>query len=478
VQLFWPDIVRTRRSLTILREALRRLRLHSGQEGSVMIEVLAGMIILGIATAAVLQGLDGAQATGVKNKNRSVAATLAQQDIERIRATPVTSLANLNETRTVDVRGVDYTVVSRTDWVRDETGVVSCTSDETQAEYLKVTSTVSSPASLSSPVKETTLLTPGPGAFSATAGTAAVQLTDRTGAPITNVSVDLSGPSSLSSRTNELGCAIFGFVPAGSYVAEVDGWVRWSSDGSSTAEVEVHAGKTSLTHLELERAASLRANFRTPAGGAAAWTAMSVANAKLPGGASFFSSADPAIPIDADTTPVGSIDATGLFPFLDGYGVYAGTCRKNNPAFWKSNYFQTSGKGFVLLQPGDILRDVTVEMPTVRVTATRASAFLPRLVIRQTDTQCVLTMYDLPRATGTAATQWIYPAPPNPAPNPLPGLPLPFGNYNVCVDFVSSGTTRRRSTTVDLTGRTSADFTRAVTINLDSSLTNGACPTS
>jgi Tfp pilus assembly protein PilV len=445
-----------------------------------MIEVLAGMVVLGIATAAVLQGLDGAQATGLKNKNRSVAATLAQQDIERIRATPVTSLANLYETRTVDVRGVDYMVVSRTDWVRDETGMVSCTSDDTQAEYLKVTSTVSAPSSLSAPVRETTLLTPGPGAFSSTAGTAAVQLTDRNGAPITNVAVTLSGSVTQTNRTNDLGCAIFGFVPQGSYLAEVDGLVSWSGDGSSGAEVQVYAGKTSLTHLELERPASLRAHFRTPTNGAAAWTAITVANAKLPGGARLFAAEDPAIPIDADTTPVGSIDATGLFPFLDGYGVYAGTCRKNNPAFWKPSYFQTSGKGFVLLEPGDLLADVTVEMPTVRVTATRSTAFLPRLVVRQTDSQCVQTMYDVARATGTAATQWTYPAPPNPAPNPLPGLPLPFGNYSVCVDFDNDDRAnrtewRRRTVSVDLTGRTTADFTRAVTINLGSSTDSGQC---
>jgi Tfp pilus assembly protein PilV len=443
----------------------------------VLIEVLVGAVVLAITTTAVLEGLDGAQETGLKNKNRSVAAALAQQDVERIRATPVTALSNLNQTRTVDVRGVPYTVASRTEWVRDETGVVTCTNDQTEAEYMKVTSTVHSPASEDAPVREVTLLTPGPGAFSATAGTAAVQLTDRDGNPITNATVTLTGPSTLTSSTNDLGCAIFGFVPAGEYVAEIAGWVSWTSDGPGSAEVEVHAGKTSLTHLELERDASLRANFRTHINEPASWTAITVANAKLPGGTKFVAVEDPSIPIDADTTPVDSIDAEGLFPFLDGYGVYAGTCRKNNPAFWKSNYFQTSGKGFVVLEPGDILEEVTVEMPTVSVTVTRTSAFQPRLVIRQTDTQCQLTMYNLPRETGTAATTWIYPAPPTPVPSPLPGLPLPFGNYNICVDYISSGNTRRKSTNVDLTGRTLSDFTRAVTINLNSGTDSGACPT-
>jgi type II secretory pathway pseudopilin PulG len=447
-----------------------------------MIEVLAGIVVLGIATAAVLDGLDGAQETGLKNKNRSVAATLAQQDIERIRATPVTLLANLYEERTVDVRGVAYTVVSRTDWVRDKSGLVSCTNDETHAEYLKVTSTVNSPASLTSPVQETTLLTPAPGAFSATAGTAAVQITDRTGEPITNVSVTLSGPGTQTGRTNELGCAIFGFVPQGTYEAEIEGWVGWSSEGSPNTEVQVHAGKTTLTHLELERAASLRATFRTPTGAPAAWTAISVANAKLPGGAKVVAVENPAIPIGADTTPVESIDATGLFPFLDGYGVYAGTCSENNPAFWKSTYFQTSGKGFVLLQPGDILADVTVEMPTVTVTAERSSAFLPRLVIRQTDEDCTQTVYNLPRATGTPATKWTYPAVPSPAPDPLPGIPLPFGTYSVCLDYDADARAnrtdwKRRSTSVSLTGLTAAGFTGAVTITPSSNFSDGQCTT-
>ena len=42
--------------------------------------------------------------------------------------------------------GVSYTVVSRTDWVRDASGLISCTNDDTTAEYLKLTSVAYSPA--------------------------------------------------------------------------------------------------------------------------------------------------------------------------------------------------------------------------------------------------------------------------------------------------------------------------------------------
>jgi hypothetical protein len=58
----------------------------SSERGSLMVEVLMGALLLALATFAVFNGLEGAQATGRMNKERSVSSTLAQQDIERLRA--------------------------------------------------------------------------------------------------------------------------------------------------------------------------------------------------------------------------------------------------------------------------------------------------------------------------------------------------------------------------------------------------------
>ncbi len=264
-----------------------------------LIEVMVGAIVLAIATAAVLDGIDGAQDTGRRNKERSVSATLAQQDIERLRAMPVTALSNFTQTRNVDMAGVLYTVASRTDWVRDASGVVSCTDDSTQAEYLKIVSTASSPASSDFPVSETTLLTPPPGAFSANVGTAAVKLTDRLGKPLSGVTVRLSGPQSLTGTTNDLGCAIFGHIPTGDYSAEAPtGYVSWPGEVPATSSVTVGAGKTNLTNMEIEEPGSLKAIFKVPAGPAqfdnpppVAARAISVAHAKLPGGFKVFRAA-------------------------------------------------------------------------------------------------------------------------------------------------------------------------------------------
>ena len=65
-----------------------------------LIEVMVGALILAITTTAILSGIDGAQKTGGRNKARSVAAALAEQDQERMRAMPVASFSPTSPRRT------------------------------------------------------------------------------------------------------------------------------------------------------------------------------------------------------------------------------------------------------------------------------------------------------------------------------------------------------------------------------------------
>ena len=355
----------------------------SSQQGSLLVEVMVGALVLGITTMAVLTGIDGAQDTGRKNKDRTEYSALAQQDIERLRSKPITSLSNYDETRTVRVGNVDYTVVSKTEWVRDASGVVSCTDDSTQAEYMKLSSTVWSPAGVNKAVTETTLLTPAPGAFSATTGTAAVLLTDRDGHPIAGSTVTLSGPGTYSETTNSAGCAIFGYIPAGAYTAQVSGGVTWASELPATAPAPVTANRTSLVAIEVESPASLRAHFSDPVGAASTWSRITVAHAKLPAGFKVF-------PNSTATAKFGTLDATNLYPHHDAYGVYAGSCARNNPAFWDSDYFLPGGTGYIELDPGDNLKSVDVVTPTLTITMTKRIGPPPRFRVRikQMDTGC------------------------------------------------------------------------------------------
>lgn len=411
--------------------AMARLRKRlAAERGSVLIEVLVGTILLALTTAAVLDGLDGAQRTGLENKNRSAAATLAQQDIERLRSLPPTVLANLSQTRTVTVGGIDYTVVSSASWVRDASGLVSCTTDETEAEYMKLSSTVTAPASADRPVTETSLLTPPLGAFDDDTGTAAVKLTDRDGEPLSDVTVDLEGPSLHSATTNDVGCAIFAFVEADEWTASVDGdLVTWNGESPAESEVTVAAGKTGLTEIQLDDPGSLRASFVTPSGAPSQWSSISVANAKLPNGYKSFTPGAMAA----------SKDAGSLFPFQDGYGVFAGTCEANNPAVWDSDYFETSGYGFVLLDPGDLLKTVQVVVPQLTLTVQRTGSNIDgaQIYAKQVDTtyDCDSVVYNSGVVTFAAVASKEF------------QIPLPFGRYQLCVATRHSGSTWRHRLT-------------------------------
>jgi Tfp pilus assembly protein PilV len=403
----------------------------AAESGSIMIEVLVGTVLLALTTAAVLDGLDGTQKTGLENKNRSTAATLAQQDIERMRSMPPSVLVNLDQTRTITLANVPYTVLSRASWVRDASGLVSCTTDETEAEYIRLSSTVTAPANPDRPVTETSLLTPPLGSFEDDTGTAAVKLTDRDGNPWTNVTVDLDGQSSLSATTNDVGCAIFAFIDADEWTASVDGGlVTWNGESPAESEVAVAAGKTSLTQIELDDPASLRAHFVRPDGTSAHWSSISVANAKLPNGYKSF----------APGAMGASKDADSLFPFHDGYGVFAGTCEANNPAIWDSDYFATSGYGFAQLDPGDLLEDVDVLVPELRVEVNRSTSpntfAAAQIYIQQMDSSydCDAVVYNSNEVPTGLVNKHTF------------TLSLPFGRYRVCAATKSGSNWRRRIT--------------------------------
>jgi Tfp pilus assembly protein PilV len=437
-----------------------------------LIEVMIGAVVLAITAGAVLNGLDGAQSTGAKNRNRSVQSTLAQQDIERMRSIPVTALSNLRQTRTVTVQGVDYTVVSRTDWVRDASGVVTCSDDQTQAEYLKLSSTVTSPATIKTPVTETGLLTPTVGQLDASRGTATVKLTDRDGNPLVGVRVTMSGPSSQSDTTNTLGCAVFGYIPSGTYTVQVAGFVEPASVSPASEPLVVYPSKASFGQMQVDRPATLRASFVLPSGygtGATAgwganavWDAITVKNANLPGGSKGFSSG---------SGRQSSVDAGNLFPFADGVGVYAGSCTANDPSGYagQTNYFQPGApRGYTTLDPGEALAPVDVELATLRVSVTRQQTGSPLAVPTWTRTQVLVTSLD---SGCTTVAHQIQP-PDRAASNATLNfdMAMPFGRYRVCA-ATRGRTSASNSTVIDRRYTTTASAGSNPTNTADQNMT-------
>jgi hypothetical protein len=428
-----------------------------------LIEVMVGALLLGMATTAILNGLDGAQAVEKKNKIRSVQSTLAQQDIERMRSMPVTSLTNLNQTRTVTVAGVNYTVLSTTTWISDATGQVSCSDPNAGAEYLKLSSKVTSPGSKNN-VTETALLSPGLGQLNASLGLATVKLVDRNGAPLAGKTVNLSGASSQTKTTNSLGCAVFGYIPAGSYTASVPCCVEMDSNGTANEPLMVYKGRASFGQMQVDVPASIRATFVGPSGNtttpasAFVWDSITVKNGNLVGAKKTFVQS---------TGKVHQADAGGLFPFLDGVGVYAGNCDANDPINYQANYFSPPGpRGFTNLDPGDSFRGLNVEMPVVKVTVYRTNTttnmVYAEVKLTPTDTNC----------TTTASATFTFSSAGTPANFEIP---VPYVSYTVCAANRSSiFSSTFRKTTGSVTVKT-IPAPATTNLTLTTSSTTGGC---
>jgi Tfp pilus assembly protein PilV len=467
-----------------------------GDSGFALIETLVSAVVLIVIALATLAAVDRAQSTSAVGKGRSVAAALAEQDQERIRALPTASLStyrlNRPPTRQVTVGALNYDVASTVDWVRDSTGgTQSCTSDTTQADYLKITSTVTGRA-----VRPVTIssLVAAPLAYSATRGTLAVKVVDGADAPVVGLTVSLSGPTSASDTTNAVGCAVFQYIPTGTYTARYSqtGWVDPSGDNTIDATKIVNAGATSLLELKYDRASALTVQFETNLGTAAApvlsrsrgWSATG-ANDAVPG--SKMRSADAV----SYPQPAASIALNDLFPFRDGYQTYSGECAGANPvsAIPLATWF-SSGVGaddFVILAPGDTTRTVIVRQPALKVRVrTGTSTYLQgaHVVITPRDATCA------PRATFTTTTNpvstgngWVSkPSYDFGSPTGVvaydPGVP--FGAYDICADAITgtgTGLLRRKASLLNVNVNNAAGVTAGpITILTSGTTTAGTCP--
>ena len=398
-----------------------------------LIEVMVGALILAITTTAVLNGLDGAQKTGGRNKARSVAAALAEQDQERMRAMPVADLLPLVTTpytRTVTVKGVNYTVTSSASYAADPgSASTGCSASAKSQTNLRILSSVNSPLSRGN-VDLVGLVTPAASSgVSATQGRLIVKVFDRDDVGVAGVTVALSGTASFSEQTNASGCAIFPFAPAGNYTASISklGLVGWQGDNplAPAPVLTATAGQTTTYgQYYMEQPASINAQFDTKVGSASAQADDSryvvVNNVKLTSQRKVF---------DAGA-PVAQVPATDLFPFLDGYGLYAGQCAPQNvPAGALPNTNP---------DPGETLTtSPKIRVPSInlRVLTANAGAAVPA-------TSPFTTVFVKP-ADGCATT---YPGQ-NVATTTTGGLAslpkpgYPYGTYKLCAQRTVSGVT-------------------------------------
>lgn len=417
-----------------------RLREESGMT---LVEVLTSALLLVVVSLGVTKGIDAASNTSGNAKLRTVAAMLAQEDQERMRSFASPNLERYQDSRVENVRGVPFTVVSRSTWIADSSGTESCGQeggDDSEASYMRITSTVTwENMAGAKPVVHTSLVAPPNGSFGEQ-GALLVEIADRNGDGLADVPVDadpLSGTGSRQSQvTGASGCAFFGYLPAVNYRISfgLGGHVDPQGNASVVKDVGVTPGATNRASFLYDRAGALAVTVltRRPGSGAdiaAQASQISVGHSGLatPGTRIFTTGANPSTPTLA-----------GLFPFPSAYSVYSGNCAGADP--------QSHGAPgqFATVQPG---ATVPVAVREVSVLFEGGSNTLTAARLTPTGASACATEYSGSLSGGYLA----------------PDGAVPFGRYQACVRRSNGGSQRYATSTVDATAVAGAvaDFSSA-----------------
>jgi prepilin-type N-terminal cleavage/methylation domain-containing protein len=427
----------------------------SSQSGFALIEVIVSAAVLAMVALAVLSGIDGATHASGRERARSVAASLAEQDQERLRSMTITQLAGYEDApRTVTVDGIDYTVASTTRWVRDATGnAPNCNDSNPTSDYLHVRTTVTSRTvgTRTQPVTIDSIVAP-PIEYSSTTGTLVVKVTDQAAQPVPNLAVAIAGTTagttSDTQTTNDAGCALFEHVPKGTYTSTLNriGWVDMLGNEVSQKSMTINAGQLAILPMTYASAATVNLNVKTyypcfTAGCTAteidskAWKALNIINSQP-------MRDFPQPPTGGAAAAVAMIPATKLFPFTDkAYGFWTGNCANQNPEKnGNTGYFNAARSA--LPTPGQTLTKSVWQPPlNIRVmkdsagTSMQTSTRDIRMRLKYddgagcTDSYEFYTSYKRQDSGWSATNNYGWPSRSTTAYDPG----VPYGDYTLCV---------------------------------------------
>lgn len=317
------------------QRCLRRVRppgrrgTTSNESGLTLIELVIAISVFAVMAGGIASTASSGLNLIRNDRNRSVAANLASQEMDEIRQTGFASLplsGLTTATRTVD--GVPYEVERSFDFVATNATTSACDSLSSAPEILRATVRVrwNSMGSIP-PVQSNTVITPPVGSFDPSKGNVAVKISDRDPGVlpenIAGVWVFLVGPGvNKSVQTTAEGCGFFAQVPPGSYAVQLGstGWVDRQGTEGPTQTAGVTAGATTAVGFDYDQAATIQATLTAAGGGtlpSSSWATIPIVLGNtdfLPTGTKAFSG-------------TGTLRTLGsLFPSSTGYTAVAGAC--------------------------------------------------------------------------------------------------------------------------------------------------------
>jgi hypothetical protein len=290
--------------------------------------MLVALSIFALVMTAVIATLGGALTLTRNNKSRAVAANLASQEMDVVRAASFTALAAGTVTTTQSVDGVAYKIVRDSDWLTSASTSSPCDSASgSSLSFLRVTVSVTWPQMAGTqPVKSQTIITPPVGAYDPNSGHIAVKLRDRSAQPLVGYLVQAVGANGTKTQlTDDAGCAFFAFQPPGSYTVSLSttGYVDGQGTSSPAQAVTVVLGAIVSIAFDYDQAAAIQLTMSGSSGGALPGAGLPVTLANthyLPLGTNVFSA-----------TPGASRTLSSLFPYSDGYDRWVGSCADADP---------------------------------------------------------------------------------------------------------------------------------------------------
>jgi prepilin-type N-terminal cleavage/methylation domain-containing protein len=359
------------------RQSLYRrvARLKGGESGFTMIELVMAIFIFGLVVTGIAAGMTSTLALSRQNKNRSVAANLASQEMDLVRSTDFTSLpiGQLITTQAVD--GVTYTVDRESEWVTQTATSGPCQAPPgSDLTYMAVNVSVTWPNMAGvKPPASSTILAPPIGTYDPNNGHIAVTVRDRNGVPQDGVLTSITGGTiSATQYTGVDGCSFFAYEPAGAYTVTLNTTGYVSDQGAliPSQSATVQPGSIVQVQYQYDAASSLVITLAGNTGGPVpAAIPIGVFNTHiLPSGIKIVAGSG-----SPRTVP-------NLFPFTDGYEVWGGSCLDANPEGVNGSgiAFYPGGArlGPLSMNPGSSTA-ATLSLPEVIVT-TKTAANVPR----------------------------------------------------------------------------------------------------
>lgn len=441
-----------RTNITNGGRATSRRRL-AGEAGDTLIEVLIAAVVIVLVVTATVTGLNSANRATSVSRERSQADELAQQNEDELRTRSINELSELSKQTEVTPQevvkgGTTYKITGKAQYINDETGTASCTSTSSKANYIQTTSIVSwSSAGRTESVDETGVVSPPPDAA------VIVQVTGAYGEPVSNMTVETTGPSAITTETSSDGCAILAVSP-GEYTLNVrrvgyidqNGYENSDEDPSSNASFYVVAENTVKKSFQFAPAGELKVKFATETikaspGKEAKGDAFVAFNSDLTALRTF------GVPGEYGTetlsySPTYKTSKT-IFPFSSKYLVYAGTCEADMP----TRNGQAKNPEEVLVEPNKTT-EITVPEAAIDMTVYEGkSTSHPSTPITSglngeiTDTGCGTVR----KMVGNSKGELVVVN----AKGELPHQELPFGKYTLCVTGTEAGKQMTETTEVD-----------------------------